>query len=252
MQNKITIGITTFSKRLNLIIKLIDQIRTYTNDKIILTVNGERDGEFNDLYRLGILKLCSKYKDVFPVFFIEIRGLSKLWNTIIIHSDRENVLILNDDIEILSDDLFKTIDSHISSNLFNGLSRINGSFSHFLINKSIIEHVGFFDERLLGFGEEDGDICYRFLKSALPILDINTQGVLNLCVDTRHDQVKKGIEKYSKFNRDFIYGQKYAPDFNSPYRGMFDTPMRQLLPDVNCYPQEKFYCDHKNELFLEE
>jgi hypothetical protein len=27
-----------------------------------------------------------------------------------------------------------------------------------------MEEVGFFDERLMGFGEEDGDISYRLLK----------------------------------------------------------------------------------------
>ena len=34
----------------------------------------------------------------------------------------------------------------------------------------------------------------------------------------------------------------------SPYKGMFDTPMNQLLEDVNQYPHEEFFRKNKNNL----
>ena len=64
-----TIGITTFSNRLPDIIKLVNQIRTYSTVDIIITVNGNYKEEFNEEYRVSILELCLKYKNIYPIFF---------------------------------------------------------------------------------------------------------------------------------------------------------------------------------------
>ena len=63
------IGITTFSKRYDYVVKLISQIRDFTDKKIILAINGEKDGQFNDKYRQKILQFCSVYENVYPIFF---------------------------------------------------------------------------------------------------------------------------------------------------------------------------------------
>jgi len=245
----LTIGITTFSKRFELVSELIKQIR-YINktDKILLCINGEKDGDFDDNYREKILKLCISYPNVYPTFFIEIRGLSKMWNTLIVNSDKENILLLNDDLVITDRTIFDQINNHINSDKFNGFTRINQSFSHFLVNKDVIDNLGYFDERLLGFGEEDGDIYYRCIKKGVNIVDINVNGFNNLISNIRHDEVKNGIGKYSKFNRDFIYSSKYQTDMLSPYKGMFDTPMKQIIEDIKLYPYEKFFNENKSEL----
>jgi len=243
-----TIVITTFSKRYGFIERLINQIRTYCNSKIIVTINGEKNGEFHEDYRKKMLLLCEKYNEVFPIFFIETRGLSKMWNTGIIMSEKENVLVLNDDIEINSDEIFKVVNNHIVSNDYHGLTKINNSFSHFIVNKTLIDKIGYFDERLLGFGEEDGDIVYRLLKLNLSVINIYVNNVINIISDIRHEHIKKGIGKYSNFNREFIYSKKYLPSQSSPYKGMFDTPMIQLLPDINQYPYEGFFNENKKNL----
>jgi glycosyltransferase involved in cell wall biosynthesis len=126
-----TIVITTFAKRYNYVVNLIPQIRNYTDNKIILVVNGEKDGNFDEEYRKNILTLCSNYYNVFPTMFIETRGLCKMWNTGLIMSDTDNVLILNDDIEIHSGDIIRDVTSHIKSSEYKGITRINNSFSHF-------------------------------------------------------------------------------------------------------------------------
>jgi glycosyltransferase involved in cell wall biosynthesis len=243
-----TIVITTFAKRYNYVVNLIPQIRNYTDNKIILVVNGEKDGNFDEEYRKNILTLCSNYYNVFPTMFIETRGLCKMWNTGLIMSDTDNVLILNDDIEIHSGDIIRDVTSHIKSSEYKGITRINNSFSHFIANKIVLDSLGYFDERLLGFGEEDGDISYRFIKSGIVINTIYINGVMNIISNIRHEHIKPGIGKYSSFNRQFIYGQKYSPNMNSHYKGMFDTPMDQIMEDVNQYPYEKFFRENKNNL----
>jgi len=243
-----SIGITTFSKRIHMVSKLVSQIRETSENKIILCINGEKDGQFNEEYRKNILNLCLKYENIYPIFFIEMRGLSKMWNTIINTSVDNNILMLNDDLEICNDNLFLQINSHINSSSFVSLTKINNSFSHFLIKKDVINQIGYFDERLLGFGEEDGDITFRFQKNNIPIHNINLNGFVNIISEIRHEHVKSGIGKYSKINRDYIYGQKYCTDYNSNIKGMFDTPMKQVVEDVNCYPLEKYFLNKKQEV----
>ena len=243
-----TIGITTFSKRYDFVENLLQQIRKRTDRNIIITINGEKDGEFDEQYRVKILNLCAKYKSIYPIFFIETRGLSKMWNSILITATDDNILLLNDDIEILSNDIFEKIEQHISSADFTGITKVNNSFSHFIVNKNIMENIGYFDERLLGFGEEDGDITFRMLKKNLNINNIYANNVTNIVSDIRHEHVKSGIGKYSDFNRQFIYNHKYKADSKSNIRGMFDLPMNQILEDLNQYPNEKFFRENKKNL----
>lgn len=246
--NSFTIAITTFSKRLEYIEHLIPQIRKYCNNKILLIVNGEKNGDFIDEYRLQVLKLSAEFKHVYPIFFIETRGLSKLWNTGLINSVDDNVLMLNDDLEIRSNDMFEKTIELINSPNFTGLAKFNGSFSHFIVNKQIIDKLGYFDERLLGFGEEDGDITFRMMRENMKVDNVPVSGVINIVSNVRHDHIKPGIGKYSNFNRQFIYESKYSPNISAKHKGIFDTPMDQKLEDFNQYPYEKFFMYNKNNL----
>lgn len=243
----LSIGITTFSSRINYLTKLLGQIREFSNDPIIVSVNGEKEGKLSNEYMDELFNLFSKYKQVYPIFFQEIRGLSKMWNSIIVHSASDNILLLNDDIEIHSGKIFE-ISNDLSKNPnFNSICKFNGSFSHFLVKKQCMEKIGFFDERLLGFGEEDGDITYRLIKNNLELHSLGLSGLINIVSNVRHSDVKPGIGKYSKFNRDFIYGQKYKVS-NKGIKGMFDTPMDENLHNENSYPYEEFFRENKLKL----
>jgi hypothetical protein len=243
-----TIAITTFSKRYKFISKLIPQIREHKDNKIFVIINGEKDGHFDEEYRVNILKLCMENTNVFPIFYVETRGLSKMWNTALVASDIDNMLILNDDIEILTRDIFDKTHNHILSDKYHGLTKMNGSFSHFIVNKPLMENVGYFDERLLGFGEEDGDITYRLLKMGIHVGNIAVNGLINIVSDVRHDHVVAGIGKYSNFNREFVYNYKYKPDNTSQIKGMFDSPMAEALNNETQYPYEKFFRSNKQLL----
>lgn len=238
-----SIGITTFSKRYNFIETLIHQIRKFTNKRVIITINGELHSNFDDDYRKKILKLCLSYDNIYPIFFIEQRGLSKMWNTLLIHSDKDNMLLLNDDIEILNGEIFNEL------NTINEikLCKINNSFSHFIVNRKLIYDIGWFDERLLGFGEEDGDIVYRLMERGINISNIDVGGIINIVSNVRHDIIN-GVGKYSKFNRDYMFNEKYKKG-NSKISGMFGVNHIKNIEDINTNPLEKFFWDNKIKLY---
>jgi len=239
-----SIAVTTFSLRFEMVKKLISQIRQYTDKQILICVNGEFEEEFKEDYRKKMLELCLDYNSILPIFFSEMRGLAKMWNTLITLSNQNNILVLNDDLEILSNDIFtkiSSIDSEIK------LLKINGSFSHFLINREILDRVGWFDERLLGFGEEDGDITFRFAEKGLDIQNIYVSGVVNIVSEIRQN-VKPGIGKYSFFNREFTFGKKYQKVDSNGIIGMFGEPHKKLIEDLNIYPYENFYWENKKKL----
>jgi hypothetical protein len=252
MKNNFDIGITTFSLRYSFVETLINKIRELNvPNNIYLCINGEKDSNFDEEYRKKILNLCSSQPNVFPIFFVETRGLSKMWNTLVVHSTKEDILILNDDINLVNENMFDVVSDHIESSEYYGLSKINDTFSFFVINKKLINELGYFDERLLGFGEEDGDITYRLLsKKNKDVYRLYTQGIYNIVSDIRHNEIKPGIGKYSLFNREFIFGEKYnCNNANSGISGMFGIVCDPVLEDVNLYPYEKFFVENKNKLY---
>lgn len=251
MKNNFDIGITTFSLRYDFVDRLITKIRSLgIPNNIFLCINGEKDSQFDENYRKKILTLCNNNPNVYPIFFVETRGLSKMWNTLIIHSTKENILILNDDIELVNENMFDVVSNHIESDEYYGLSKINDTFSFFVINKNLIDELGYFDERLLGFGEEDGDITYRMIsKKGKDVYRLYVQGVYNIISDIRHTHIKPGVGKYSHFNRDFTFNIKYdCNSTKSNISGMFGMVCDQILEDLNQYPYENFYL--KNKIYL--
>lgn len=251
MKNNFDIGITTFSLRFDFVDTLVNKIREIgVENTIYLCINGEKDSNFDDEYRKKILNLCLQHPNVFPIFFVETRGLSKMWNTLIIHSTKENVLILNDDIDLINDNMFRVVSDHIESPEYYGLSKINSTFSYFVINKELIDELGYFDERLIGFGEEDGDITYRMIsKKGKDVYVLNVQGVHNIVSDIRHEHIKPGVGKYSWFNRNFTFNEKYnCQNATSGISGMFGMVCDPILPDENLYPYEKFFKSNKHNL----
>jgi hypothetical protein len=247
--NNFDIGITTFSLRYDFVESLVKSIRDLGVDSnIFICVNGEKDSNFSEEYRQKMLSLCLNYKNVFPIFFVETRGLSKMWNTLLIHSTKKDLLILNDDIKISSDNVFEVVSSHIKSSEYFGLSIINNTFSFFVANKKFINSLGYFDERLIGFGEEDGDIVYRLNKqTGKKIFRLYAGGLENIVSDIRHEHIKSGVGKYSFFNRDYIFNQKYKCN-GDIYYFPEGIECEQILEDIQLYPYENFFEENKENL----
>lgn len=241
-----TVGITTFEYRFTRhFCPLLSSIRSHNADvNIVVAVNGEKGQAFSEDYRRDMLLFLAQYRNVYPVFFPCQRGLATMWNRIISHAPDDRILLCNDDIRIT--DL-----SDFAQKAGNTCAVVNDSYSHFLVTKQEIDELGWFDERLLGYGEEDGDFQWRYAKHfGRPISRLYVSGIEN-CTEQEKDYRPVNIRcqegmRYSQFNRDFVYGQKYRA--GGDIKEMFDYSMEQVLPCVNQYPYERFYWENKGNV----
>lgn len=180
-----------------------------------------------------------------------MRGMSKLWNTLIVNSSKDWTLVLSDDVEIISNRVFEYMNSLENEN--PDIIRLNGAFAHFIAHKQTMEELGYFDERLLGFGHEDGDMIWRYYEKYQKWLtDVYLDGLIHAQSHLVDEDVEKqfGCSRYSKFNLDFCFeGQnpKYVFDENG-ISLCFGYPVKKSIQDKNLYPYEKFYRENKNNL----
>lgn len=206
--NQYSIVITTFDLRYKpFLIPLIESVRTLRPHlDIFVMVNGPASGNFDENYRSSLLQFLSHQDRCYPTLFPNFQSLAKLWNRGAITANTNLVLILNDDLDIntsLEPHFFDVLEQTIETE--SRTFRINGSFSHFLINKIELINVGFFDERLLGIGEEDGDFVWRYHQIySREIPSINILGISNMQSILADQGFSKGVGHYSQFNREFI------------------------------------------------
>lgn len=249
---KYSIVITTFDKRFESdLIPLIKSIKILRPAvEIILTVNGPCRSHFDQSYRAGLLRFLASYDQIYPTIFPEFQSLAKMWNRGVLTASHEHILILNDDLKIPTDGGISFFD-HFERAIEMGPDTftINGSFSHFVVSKKEIMEVGFFDERLLGLGEEDGDFYWRYHeKFNKEIPDIELGLIDNIHSNVTDEGYTKGIRTASKFNRDFMKNKKYKEILLGGYKGMFDKRVKKLLADEIQYPYEEFYFQNKHLL----
>lgn len=247
-----SIVITTFDQRFeSFLAPLIGSIKALRPQiEIIVMVNGPAKGSFNEAYRSKLLEFLAGQANCYPTLFPNFQALAKLWNRGVLTATQDRILILNDDL---------TINTLKSSNFFDHLEtaldnqpyafKINGSFSHAVLSKEELIKVGFFDERLLGIGEEDGDFVWRYHETyGREIPSINLPGINNIQSKVADEGFTKGIGHYSKFNRDFIKNQKYQETLIGGFKGMFDRRSKKKLSDAKQYPYETFYLENIHKL----
>ena len=162
-----SVVITTFDKRFDTyLVPLLAQIKAQRPDiEVIVIINGPAKGAFDEVYRANVLSYLARFPQVFPTMFPSFQSLAKLWNRGALTASHDRALILNDDLELRSENgicFFDALEEAMAQH--PGTFKINGSFSHFILDKRELIEVGFFDERLLGLGEEDGDFFWRFYK----------------------------------------------------------------------------------------
>jgi hypothetical protein len=132
-----------------------------------------------------------------------------MWNRGILNASNERVLVLNDDLTIHPNSakpatgFFADLEQSLTQYL--GSFKVNGSFSHYVINRTELIEVGFFDERLLGLGEEDGDFCWRYHERYdYEIRSITIPGIANVQSDLADPGYAKGIRTAGIFKRRLI------------------------------------------------
>ncbi len=252
-KTNITIGITTFEHRFEqYFVPLLAKIREYDeNTEIVVAINGEHNKDFDEKYRAQILRYLSNQKKIFPVMFPHFRGVSKLWNTIIVHATHDYILMLNDDIMITSETFLQKIKNLIVQNQGRTFT-INESWSHFLVSREEIDYLGYFDERFIGIGEEDGDISWRYLHEyRQPIKSFKLKEFNNFAEDSVYNYKPTNIRshsgtKYSQFNRDLIQNKYQYNQYGLP--GMFGKPVTLVNPGPEQYANEKFFRNNRNKL----
>jgi len=240
-----SIVITTFDKRFEeFLVPLIRSIKRERNGvEIIITANGSARAAFNEKYRAALLSFLASQHNCFPIVFPNFQSLAKMWNRGILTASQDRVLVLNDDLHIPADiecGFFAKFEDALQRQ--PGTFKINGSFSHYVIDKGELIDVGFFDERLLGLGEEDGDFFWRYHeKFGREIPSVTLPNIDNINSDIADDGYTKGIRTAAKFNRDYIKNVKYKEVLIGGYRGMFDKRVKKRIPDEMQYPYESFY-----------
>lgn len=244
MAYSFSIATIAFNKRYESCFKgLIQKIKSLDPDiEIIVGVNGNYNETFDQEFRKDILLFLSQYNNVYPIFFPTFRGWAKINNTMFLHSSNDNILFVSDDVEITNDNILNDVESCIDGTT----KMINNSFSHYICNRKELDSYGWFDERLIGFGEEDGDLIFRYLENGNQIQSINLLGIRDLGSQVA-SSYQKGVGKYTKFNRDWIFSNKYIPNPNG-LLGTFGFPHKRICDNVQQYPTERFYWDNKDKL----
>jgi hypothetical protein len=246
----ISIGIVTFSERRDLIKKLITQIKDRVPDDIdiVLAINGNHDELMEDNYRQEMLELCSKYNNIYPIFCPEFKSLPKLWNTLVIFSRTKYCFILSDDVGFENPNPIQKIDDYIKTTGCQFFT-INGGFESFVVSKNMLHTVGYFDERLIGFGWEDMDIIYRYRERFLrPIPKLDIPGVYNMCAfHLNNKKIETSIANKPRFN-DELSRVKYESAIEGGLCVMSPNPIVKVMNDIPQYPYEMFVLKNKHNL----
>jgi len=189
-----TIGITTFMDRFETCLKpLLPKISVlFPECQVLVVANGHVRAEEQKRYLTDLEEFCSKYSNVRTVTFTGPRGLSFLWNTIIMNADFPAVLVLNDDLRIRWKFRSFIISSAITE---SPVSTINRSWSHFIISRPVVSTVGLFDENFLEIGGEDDDYIARLAMKGIRPADIRTDTIAR--TSKRRDRLPK-INSYGR------------------------------------------------------
>jgi hypothetical protein len=244
-----SIGIGTYVKRFEKYFKpLIRQIKQYRPDvEINVFVNGEHNQKFDEEYRREILKFSSEYSNIFLNMNPQFRGYSKLINTCMVNSSNHKVMILSDDLTIKSENFFLSVEKIAKYN--ESCFKMNGSWSHSFLNRKEVDQVGWFDERFLAMGEEDGDFEWRYQRLfERPFQNYSIPDIIN-----HYDQeeclqnIEKVNKKYSLFNKK-LSDLKFKEEPSGFNYGIMGRKLICISENKNQYPAEKFYWDNKSKI----
>jgi hypothetical protein len=242
-----SILIVTFKERAEYVKELITKVRKTTNSDILVAINGNNEELMPEDYRKDMLEMCLNTPNCYPIICPEFKSLPKLWNTLVIFSKTEYNFVICDDVAYDDEKAIEKIEQYINTTKEEFFT-INGGFSHFVITKSKLHKLNYFDERLCAFGEEDGDIVHSFILTEqrnLPILSIPS--VYNKALyDIKNKEIETHVDNKPKFNREFVM-TKYKEDPNG-ICGKNPTPLSRVLSTKQQYPYEMFVKYNKHNI----
>lgn len=233
------IVIVTFSKRFfDNCLPLIKELRASGVDQeIYIGINGEDRRSYDPALRSKFLQEISAIPNVNPVSFGSFQGLSLIWNRCIQAADSEIVIVLNDDLIVEKDYIVATLDKMAKVAKNKSICLLNSGWCHFAISTRVFQEIGWFDERLLGIGEEDSDLTFRFEDFfGFSCFDnsIQEKGLIHDSSSVFDSNLAKGKGKYSLFN--WVYIEMKYSFGKGTISGMFDRPALKQIVEVNQYP----------------
>lgn len=202
---------------------------------IFVVINGNfPEGGFNSSARAQFLAELAQLDLVFPICLGDGRGMSYLWNIGIRLCGAERFLVLSDDLAIDEKTSSLFVEKCFSELSENDLVIVNDSFGHFALTWELIEMVGWFDELLLGFGEEDGDFLWRCMNAGAEICRIDLPGFHNFSSNLGFEEIVSMEGKYSFFNRAVMFEELYAAEEPLPMSLHDPPPHRSAkIPDYH-------------------
>jgi beta-1,4-mannosyl-glycoprotein beta-1,4-N-acetylglucosaminyltransferase len=247
---KYSIAITTYFRRFDDWFKpIVQQIKKERPDiELIVCINGEINDPFHEDYRKKVLDFLKDYPNTFPIVYPKFRSMARMWNLNIQFASEENILVTEDDITLYPgffDEYERQLEEVIKKPQKSFI--INDSFSCMSVNKLEVIETGWFDERFLGLGHEDGEFAYRYrILHNLPKNSLFPNINIKQCGNTL------GNEKLKNFihQEERLQGQRLCDQFNrySQFNAEIKEEVYTTQNTILQYPYEKFYLDNKNRL----
>jgi hypothetical protein len=201
---------------------------------IIVVINGCFGRAYNTNLRKEFCQKLLIFDDINIVALRKMVPLARAWNIGIQNANSDVCIVLNDDLAISGrgplEDCLKLVQGAERGGLCVG----NSSFSHFAVSNECLAKVGWFDERYLGVGEEDGDYAWRYEAAyGRPVGEVALRSFGNL-EDPSNGGYVEGIGKYSLACRVFRE-MKFKPD-DGGIQGMYERPQRREINEIDPYP----------------
>jgi len=244
IKNNYSIGVVTYVARYEkYFIPLIKQLNSVFPDKeIICAINGHPDSSLQIKYLKNITAFLKQFPNVKYITYEKHQSLAKCLNWLILMSFSPAILILNDDIKVNL--LFrKDFEKVFAEN--QDFFVINNSWSHFLISKNTIREVGWFEERLLGTGDEDGDYMIRMAEKGKKISKVLCRGIINYVAKQENPGWKNICDvaqgKYSSINKEFM-AKKWSSDYFKKGKAVLTEGMETpLFYDFSCLDNKNIF-----------
>jgi len=237
------IVVTTFSRRFfSDCLPLVEALRKgQVVHPIYVVINADFDGLFDPRLRTTFLRHLSTMEAIFPICCGRPLGMAALWNLGIRQAGTRVVAVLNDDLSIDETLVGDCLDVLFREATKNHLAVLNDSFGHFAISKTCINTVGWFDERFLGFGQEDGDYVWRFEEYyGFPVARHHHGGLSNRdSVNGWDSHALAAGAKTSRLNLEYLKF-KYVFGPTGTHKGMFQDPASRRLPEIEQCPGESW------------
>jgi hypothetical protein len=226
------IAVTTYVARFDTYFRsLLCQLHWMFPDRRILVVaNGHHERARQEAYLARLRKLAARFPRVTLITHTEPVGLARMWNDALRASPSGRLLMLNDDLYLMSH--FRS-QMEASGFLRERIATINGTWSHFLITREVLDTVGWFDEGFTEIGYEDADYEVRLACGGIPVARFQMNGVWSW---------EELPAEYSYGNRLEIQDGKYSGKNRSYFFGKWktferETPGCLFLPMVDRWVQ---------------